>query len=193
MNNTVHIIVRAIPRADARCSHFRLRSWFSNVYFRPSNRLSEPTCTGSISIALKGREQGTYMSALCQVSWILPALCYCTFYSTLPSQKQRTHSWYLSRQRSYASSFFTATVYWSEAFSGSLLNTNDSPTTASILPYIRARGSLEPLRKSFPQQLFSPYVSSLCSSLPLLTCTSREGRLRYYKCYVVKFRVKIFS
>ena len=33
------------------------RSWFSNVYFRPSNRLSEPT--GSINIALKGREQGT--------------------------------------------------------------------------------------------------------------------------------------
>ena len=30
-------------------------------------------------------------------------------------------------------SFFTATAYRSEAFSGSLLHTNDSPTTASIL------------------------------------------------------------
>ena len=38
-------------------SHLQLRSWFSNVYFRPSIRLSEPT--GSTSIALKGREQET--------------------------------------------------------------------------------------------------------------------------------------
>jgi len=42
------------------------------------------------------------MSALCQVSWIFPAP---TFYSTLLSQKQRTHSRYLSRQMSYDSSF----------------------------------------------------------------------------------------
>ena len=49
--------MRAIPHAGARRPHLGLRSWFSNVYFRLSNRLSEPT--GSISIALKGREQGT--------------------------------------------------------------------------------------------------------------------------------------
>ena len=37
--------------------------------------------------------------ALCQVSWIFPAPCYCRFYSyTSPSQKQRTHLRYLSRQ-----------------------------------------------------------------------------------------------
>ena len=175
------MIVHAIPRAGAQRSHLRLRSWFSNdsnVYFRPSNRLSEPT--GSISITLEGREQGTYMSALCQVSWIFPAPCYCTFYSTLPSQKQRTHSRYLSRQMSYDSSFlFTATAYRSEAFSGFLSHTNDSPTTASILLYIRS--SHEYLSKSFPRQLLSPYVSSLRSSLPLQTLCYKIFVLKYFR------------
>ena len=31
--------------------------------------------------------------------------------------------------------------------------------------------ALNTFQKSFPQQLLSPYVSSPCSSLPLLTCT----------------------
>ena len=84
-------------------------------YFRPSNGLSESM--GSISVALKSRA-GNFKSALCQVSWIFPAPCYCTFYSTSPSQEQRTHPRYLSRQMSYDSSFFTATAYWSEAFLG---------------------------------------------------------------------------
>ena len=163
----MQIIVRAIPRAGTRCSHFRLRSWFSNVYFRPSNRLSEPT--GSISIALKGREQGTYMSALCQVSWIFPAPCYCTFYSTLPSQNsEHTRDTFRGKCPMIVPSFFTAIPYQLEAFSGSLSHTNDSSTTASIHKYMVA---LNTLQKSFPQQLLSLYVSSLRSSLPLLMCT----------------------
>ena len=145
--------------------------------FRPSNRLSEPT--GSISIALKGREQGTLNVRLVPGQLNIPAPCYCTFYSTLPSQKQRTHLRYLSRQMSYDSSFlFTATAYRSEAFSGSLSHTNDSLTTVSILLYIRC--SLEYLSK-----IFSTAVTFSLRFFPAVAC--------HYKRYVVKFRVKIFS
>ena len=153
----MHIIVRAIPRAGAQCSHLRLCSWFSNVYFRPSNRLSEPT--GSISIALK--ESRELYVRLVPGQLNISCACYCTFYSTLPSQKQRTHSQYLSRQMSHDSSFFTATAYRSEAFSGSLSHTNDSPTTTSILPY--ARGSLE-----YPLKIFSTAVTFSIRFFPLL-------------------------
>ena len=98
----MRIIVRAIPRAGARRSHLRLHSWFSNVNFRPSNRLSEPM--GSISIALKGREQGI-LCLPCAMSaeyFLRPVTVHSI---TSPSQKQRTHSWYLSRQVSNDSSF----------------------------------------------------------------------------------------
>ena len=54
---------------------------------------SEPT--GSISIALKSREQET-SNLPCARSAAAP--CYCTFYSTSLSQEQRTHPRYLSRQ-----------------------------------------------------------------------------------------------
>ena len=79
-------------------------------YFRPSNRLSEPTvCT---RVALKGREQGTLsLPRMRQVSWIFPAPCYCTFYSSyLPIAKtaNTAHPRCLSRQMSYDSSSFTA-------------------------------------------------------------------------------------
>ena len=61
---------------------------------------SEPT--GSISIALKSREQET-SNLPCARSAAAP--CYCTFYSTSSLQEQRTHSRYLSRQMSYDCSF----------------------------------------------------------------------------------------
>ena len=45
-----------IPRTRDWRSHLWLCSWFSNVYFRPSNGLPEPT--GSLNVALKS-QQGT--------------------------------------------------------------------------------------------------------------------------------------
>ena len=128
-------IVRAIPHACTRRSHLRLCSWFSNVYqkilqARLSNRLSEPT--GCISVALKGRDQGTSSLPRARSAeyFLRPVTVHSTV-ATSPSQKQRTYLRYLSRQMSYDSSSFTATAYQSEAFSGSLSHTNDSPTTAS--------------------------------------------------------------
>ena len=109
------------------------------------------------------------MSALCQVSWIFPAPCYCTFYSTSPSQKQRTHSRYLSRQMSYDSSFLfhSHSVSIGSVFGVSFAHqrlSNHRLHTSYI--YVVASNTF---RKSFPQQLLSPYVSSPCSSLPLLS------------------------
>ena len=161
--------MHVIPCARARRSQLRLCCWFSNLCFRPSNRLSKPT--GFMSIALEGRERkswGNFKFALCQVSWILPVPCYCTFYSTSPSQKsEHTRDMYLLRQMSYDSSFFTATA---EPFLGSLSQTNDSLTIASHIC-----GSLKynSFWKTLPWQLLSPCVSSPCSSLPLLACTCR--------------------
>ena len=131
------------------------------------NRLSEPT--GSTSIALKGREQGTLCPPCARSAeyFLRPV----TVHSIVPHRhknSKHTRNTLRGKCPMIAPSFFTATVYRSEAFLGSLSHTNDSPTTASILVYIR--GSLG---KSFPQQLLSPYVSSLCSSLPLLMCTCR--------------------
>ena len=153
------MIVHAIPRAGAQRSHLRLRSWFSNdsnVYFRPSNRLSEPT--GSISIALKGREQGTLCPPCARSAkyFLRPV----TVHSIVPHRRKNseTHSRYLSRQcPMIVPSFFTAT----EAFTGFLSHTNDSPTTASILLYIH--GSLEYLSK-----IFSTAVTFSVRFFPLL-------------------------
>ena len=88
----MRIIVRAVPRARARRSHLRLWSWFSNVlrnYFRPSIGLSEPT--GSISVALRSREQGT-SSPPCARSaeYFLRPVTVHSIVATSPSQKQRT-------------------------------------------------------------------------------------------------------
>ena len=137
------------------------------IYCRPRNGL--PETTGSISVALKSREQGT-LSLPCARSAEY-FLCPDTVNSIVPPRhKNSKHTRrYLSRQMSYNSSSFTATVYRSEAFSGSLSHTNDSPT-ANI------RGSLKYVysnffRKTLPWQLLSQYVSSPCSSLPLLMCT----------------------
>ena len=126
-------------------------------YFQPSNGLSEPT--GSISIALKSREQGT-SSLPCARSaeyFLRPV----TLYSTSPSQDQQTHPQHLSRQMSYNSSFFTATEYRSEAFSGSLSHTKDSQTAACHIFYMR--GSLK-YNHSF-WKLFHGSFSLACLSL----------------------------
>ena len=58
-------------------------------YFRPSNRLSEPT--GSISVALKSREQGT-SSPPCARSaeYFLRPVTVHSIVATSLSQKQRT-------------------------------------------------------------------------------------------------------
>ena len=161
----MQIIVRAIPCAGARRSHLRLRSWFSNVYFRPSNRLSEPT--GSISIALKSREQGTLFAPCARSAEYF--LCPVTVHSIVPCRhknSEHTHNTFRGKCPMIVPSFFTATVYRLEGFSGSLSHTNDSPTTSSILLYIC--GSLG---KSFWQQLLSLYVSSPC-----LACLSLRAR-----------------
>ena len=140
----MRIIVGAIPRAGPRRSHLRLLSWFSNVYFRPSNRLSEPT--GSITIALNGREQGTLYPPCARSAehFLRPV----TVHSMVPHRRKHTHDTFGGKCPMIVPPFFTATAYRSEAFSGSFSHTNESPTTASILLYIR--GSLEyTFRKSF--------------------------------------------
>ena len=148
-------------------SNLRLRSWFIIVYFSPSIRLSEPT--GSTSIALKGREQGTLCPPCARsAEYFLRPVTVHSIVLHRRKNSEHTRDTFRGKCPMIVPSFFTATAYRSEAFSGSLWHTNDSPTTASILLYIR--GSLG---KSFRQQLLSPYVSSPCSSLPLLTCTCR--------------------
>ena len=143
-----------ISRARTRRSHLQLCNlvqWcLSETTFRPSNGLPEPT--GSVSIALKSRQQRTSSppSGRSAEYSLCPVPSYCTFYSTYPLQKQWTHPWHLSSQVSYDSSFLTATVYRSEAFSGSLLYTNDSPTTAPILLiYVVASSATIPFEKLF--------------------------------------------
>ena len=81
-------------------------------YFRPSYGHSKPT--GFISVALKSREQGT-SSARSAEYFLRPVTVHSTV-ATSPSQKQRTHPRYLSRQMSYDSSSFTATAYRLEAY-----------------------------------------------------------------------------
>ena len=98
-------------------------------YFRPSNGLSE--LMGSISV-LKRREQGTWCPPCARsAEYFLHPVTVHSIVDTSPSQEQRTHPRYLSRQMFYDSSFITATAYWLEAFSGSLSHTTDSPTTTS--------------------------------------------------------------
>ena len=108
----------AIPRAGARRSHLRLRSWFSNVYFRPSNRLYEPT--GSISIALKGREQGTLCPPCARSAEYF--LRHVTVHSIVPHRRKNskhTRDTFRGKCPMIVPSLFTATAYRSEAFSGS--------------------------------------------------------------------------
>ena len=145
-NITVQIIVGAIPRAGARRSHLWLRSWFSNVYFRPSNRLSEPM--GSISIALKEREQGTLCPPCARsAEYFLHPVTVHSVVTHHRKNSEHTRDTFRGKCPMIVPSFFTATAYRSEAFSGSLSHTNDSPTTTSILLYIH--GSLEYLSKIF--------------------------------------------
>ena len=126
--------MRAIPRAGARRSHLRLRSWFSYVYFRPSNRLSEPT-------ALNGRKQGTLCPPCARSAEYFLRPVYNTVHSIVPPRREHTRDTFQGKCPMIVPSFFTATAYRSEAFSGSLSHTNESPTTASILLCIR--GNLE--------------------------------------------------
>ena len=108
------------------------------------------------------------MSALCQVSWIFLAPCYCTFYSTSPSQKQRTHSRYLSRQMSNDSSF----VFHSHSVSiGSVFGVSfHIPTTLQPpLPYffIYVVASENLFDSSYLLRMFLP---------PALACLSLRAR-----------------
>ena len=90
-------------------------------YLRPINGLSEPM--GSRSVPLKSREQGTSSPPYARsAEYFLHPVTVHSIVATSPSQQQRTHPRYLLRQISYDSSFFTATVYRLEAFSGSLLH-----------------------------------------------------------------------
>ena len=129
-------------------------------YFRSRNWLPEPT--GSISIALKSRDPGTSnLPCARSAEYFLHPV------TVLPRRKncEHIHDTFRGKCPMKVPSFFVATVYRLEAFSDSLSHTNDSPT-ADI------HGSLEysnSFRKTLPWQLLSPYVSSPCSSLPLLT------------------------
>ena len=126
-------------------------------YFRPSNGLSEPM--GFIRIALKSREQRT-SSPPCARSD--DDSCYCTFYSTSSSQEQQTHPWYLSRQMSYDSSFFTATALSNRSVFG--LSFARQRLSNCRLPYFfYMRGSLK-YNYSF-RKLFHGSFSLACLSL----------------------------
>ena len=79
------------------------------------------------------------------------------------------------------SSFFTATAYRSEAFSGSLSHTNDSPTAASHTSLYKWWYTTFPFKNRFHGSYF------LRMFLPPALAT-------HYKCYAItKFHVKIFS
>ena len=93
-------------------------------YFRPRNRLPEPT--GSISVALKSRDPGT-SSPLCARSagyFLRPV--------TVPPRHkncEHTRDTFRGECPMIVPSFFVATTYRSEAFLDSLSHTNDTPTT----------------------------------------------------------------
>ena len=142
-------------------------------YFRPINGLSEPT--GSISVALKSREQGT-SSPPCAKSaeYFLRPVTVHSIVATSPLQKQRTHPQYLSRQMSYDSSFFHSySVSIGSVFGLSLAHQQLSNRRLSyFFIYMVASNT----RKTLSWQLLSPYVSSLALATLLQN-----------------FRVKIFS
>ena len=86
-------------------------------------------------------------------------------------QEQRTHPQYLSRQKSYDSSFFTATAYRSEAFSGSLSHTNDSLTATSNTCLYAWQPQIQPfLSKSLPWRSLYTFLP------PDLACLSLRAR-----------------
>ena len=147
-------------------------------YFRPSNGLSKPT--GCISIALKSREQAT-SSPPCARSaeyFLRPITVHSTV-ATSPSQKQRTHPRYLSRQMSYDSSSFTAIAYRLEAFR--------PPTTLPLPPPILLYicGSLEYISfwKTFLWQLhvLSLYIFPPALATPLQTLCCKIFVLKYFR------------
>ena len=127
-------------------------------YFRPNNGLPEPT--GSLSVALKSREQRTSSppSARSAEYFLHPVPSYCTFYSTSPSQKQPTHPRHLSSQMSYDSCFLTA------ASEASLLHTNNSPTAVHHISLYEYKNSFW---KTLPWKLLTLYILP-----PALACFS---------------------
>ena len=156
---------------DAHTCDFVARSVISiRYYFRPSNGLSEPT--GSISVALKSREQGT-SSPPCARSaeYFLRPVTVHSIVATSTSPKQRTRPRYLSRQIFY-DTFFTATAYRFRALFRTLTTLQPPPP---ILIYIHGSVEYISFRKSLPWQLLSRMF------LPLLSYTIS------YKRYVVKF------
>ena len=92
-------------------------------YFRPSNRLSEPT--GSISVALKSRDLGTSTPPCARsAEYFLQPV-------TVPPRHKNfkhTRDTFRGKCPMIVPSFFVATAYRLEAFSDSLSHTNDSPT-----------------------------------------------------------------
>ena len=123
-------------------SHLRLRSGFSIVYFRPSIRLSEPT--GSTTIALKGKEQGTLCPPCARSSeYFLRTVTVHSIVLHRRKNSEHTRDTFRGKCPMIVPLFFTATAYRSEAFSGSLSHTNDSPTTASIFLYIQCSKARE--------------------------------------------------
>ena len=150
-------------------SNLRLRSWFSNVYFSPSIRLSEPT--GSTSIALKGREQGTLCPPCARsAEYFLRPVTVHSIVLHRRKNSEHTRDTFRGKCPMIVPSFFTATAYRSEAFSGSLWHTNDSPTTASILLYIR--GSLGNLFDS--SYFLRTFLPPALACLSLCACAARK-------------------
>ena len=150
--------MRAILRARAWPSHLGLCSWFSNVY---QKLLSANQWTfWTISVALQWGEQGT-SSLPCAKSaeYFLHPVTVNFIVTTSPSQKQRTHPRYLSRQMSYDSSFFHSySVSIGNIFGLSLAHQRLSNCH---LPYFFIYVVASNTRKTLPCQLLSPYISSL--------------------------------
>ena len=98
-------------------------------YFRLSNGLSEST--GSINV-LKSREQGTSNPPCARLAeYFLRPVTVHSIVPLLRKNSEHTRDTFRDKCPMIVPSFFTATTYRSEVFSGSLSHTNDSPTAAS--------------------------------------------------------------
>ena len=113
-------------------------------------------------------------------------------------QEQRTHPQYLSRQKSYDSSFFTATAYRSEAFSGSLSHTNNSPTAASKTCLYAWQPQIQPfLSKSLPWRFLHMFLPPDLACLSLCACAARKPimllQMLCRKIFVLKYFRKMLA